>query len=256
MIISSSQNPSVKEVVKLQKMAKHRRKKACFVVEGWRLVREVPLDYLVEVFVEENREYDTGHLLPGTGLHYVTPEVMAYMSEEVTSQGVLAVVRMKAQATQLTTRANPLLLLLENIQDPGNLGTILRTAEAAMVDQVLLTKGTVDLYNPKVIKSTMGAILRMDVVTEVDGLMWIKNMHEQGINTYAAHLKATAYYDRVDYNKGTCFVMGNEGNGLSDDLANGAGHYIKIPMADGAESLNVAMATGILIYEANRQRRL
>lgn len=149
----------------------------------------------------------------------------------------------------------PLLMILEDLQDPGNLGTILRTGEGAGVSGVILNKNCVDLYNPKVIRSTMGSVYRMPVLT-VDSISDIlPELKKQGVRTYAAHLRGEHFYDQEDFRGKTAFFIGNEGNGLSDELSGQADCLIKIPMLGQVESLNAAMAAGILMYETSRQRR-
>ena len=156
---------------------------------------------------------------------------------------------------QLMDGKCPLLLVLENLQDPGNLGTMMRTAEGAGVTGVLLSRGSVDIYNPKTIRSTMGSIYRVPFLYTDDLMGDMEKLHEKGITTYAAHLKGKGFYDEESYKEPTAFLIGNEGNGLSDELSEKAKQYIKIPMEGQLESLNAAVAAAILMYEASRQRR-
>ena len=144
---------------------------------------------------------------------------------------------------------------MEDLQDPGNLGTILRAAEGAGVDGVIMTKDTVDILNPKVIRATMGSIYRMPFYQTTDLKDTIYTLKNKGIQVYAAHLEDSVCYDEADYRVGTAFLIGNEGNGLKRETADAATRYIKIPMLGQVESLNAAMATSILMYEAARQRR-
>ena len=252
-MISSTSNQQVKDVQKLQKSSKYRSQRGLFVVEGWRIVSEMPESAISVIFLLE-KDCDKLQRQSDVPIEIVSMPVLKAMSSEVTPQGVLAVVKMKEVDKTLPTVDNPLIIALDCVQDPGNLGTIIRTAEAAGVDQLVLSKGTVDLYNPKVVKSTMGAIHRMNIVTEVDLIDYIHKLKEKKCHIYAAHLKGSGFHYEADYTRGTCFLMGNEGNGLSEAVAELATAYIKIPMAHEAESLNVAMATGILVYEAVRQR--
>jgi TrmH family RNA methyltransferase len=146
------------------------------------------------------------------------------------------------------------LVLLENLQDPGNLGTILRTGEGAGITGVIMSGGTVDIYNPKVIRATMGSIFRVPFIyverlTDVFG-----QLGEKGIRIYAAHLDGKNYYDSFSFAGGTAFLIGNEGNGLERETADRADAYLKIPMEGRVESLNAAVAASLLMYEAHRQR--
>lgn len=148
-----------------------------------------------------------------------------------------------------------LFILLEDLQDPGNLGTIFRTGEGAGVDGIIMSRQTVDVYNPKVIRSTMGSVYRVPFLYVDDLCEVIRTMQEHNISVYAAHLKGKKYYDCYDYRKGTAFVIGNESAGLKEETAGSADEYIRIPMAGKVESLNAAVASSILLYEAGRQRR-
>ena len=149
----------------------------------------------------------------------------------------------------------PLLLVLEDIQDPGNLGTIFRTAEAAGATGIVMSRGTVDIFHPKVVRATMSAVFRMPFYISNDLCAEISAFRERGIRSYAAHLGGKRAYDELPLSKGCAFLIGNEGNGLSEELTAQADEKIIIPMAGGAESLNAAMAAGILLFEAARQRR-
>lgn len=150
----------------------------------------------------------------------------------------------------------PLLLVLEDIQDPGNLGTIFRTAEAAGATGIIMSRGTVDLFHPKVVRATMSAIFRMPFYISNDLCAEVRALRGKGVRSYAAHLGGKRAYDELPLTQGCAFLIGNEGNGLSEALTAQADEKIIIPMAGGAESLNAAMAAGILMYEAARQRRI
>ena len=156
---------------------------------------------------------------------------------------------------QVLAGKHPLVLVLENLQDPGNLGTILRTGEGAGVTGVIMSSDTVDIYNPKTIRSTMGSIYRMPFLRTGDLVSVMPELNRRGITAYAAHLMGKQAYDDPNYCKGCAFLIGNEGNGLSDSLASLAQEYIRIPMCGSVESLNAAVASSLLVYEAFRQRR-
>ena len=132
---------------------------------------------------------------------------------------------------------------------------ILRTAEGAGVNGILMSRDTVDIFNPKTIRSTMGSVYRVPFLYVEDICETVRKLKNKGISAYAAHLKGTGSYDEQDYTKGTAFLIGNEGNGLTDELADLADTYIRIPMYGKVESLNAAIASAVLMYEAQRQRR-
>ena len=145
--------------------------------------------------------------------------------------------------------------VLHQLQDPGNAGTIIRTGEGAGVSGVFLTKTCVDITNPKVIRATMGSVYRIPFLYVEDVVSLKQQLQDRGIRFFAAHLQGKNSYDREDYKGGTAFLIGNEGKGLTDQAAEAADCLIRIPMCGQVESLNAAMAAGILMYEAARQRR-
>ena len=147
------------------------------------------------------------------------------------------------------------LLIVESIQDPGNLGTMLRTGEGAGITGIIMNRTTVDLFNPKTIRSTMGSIYRVPYYIADNLAETIGELKRQKVGIYAAHLKGQMQYDEPSYCKGTAFLIGNEGNGLSDEIAGLADTYVRIPMEGSVESLNAAVSAALLMYETNRQRR-
>lgn len=251
---------SFKDIKNLEKNKKARDSQGLFITEGIKLCREAPPELLEAVFATEdfaNANPDFFHSLP-PGIQVVKDiraDRFAGLSDTKSPQGILTVLRRPAfDKEQILSKKNPLVLLLENIQDPGNAGTILRTAEAAGVDAVFLTEGAVDLYNPKTIRSTMGSIYRVPHFYVQDAGRLLDEFSERGIRSYAAHLRGEARYTDLDYIGGVAFLIGNESRGLSDALSARADVLMRIPMSGRVESLNAAMAAGILMYEARRQR--
>ena len=147
------------------------------------------------------------------------------------------------------------MIVLDNLQDPGNMGTVFRTAEAAGATGILMSSDCVDIYNPKVVRSTMGALFRVPFCRVEDLPESVEDLKKAGIRVYAAHLEGKNPYDREDYRGGTAFLIGNEGNGLREEVASCADCRIRIPMEGKAESLNAAVAAAVLMFEAGRQRR-
>ena len=146
------------------------------------------------------------------------------------------------------------LLILESVQDPGNLGTMVRTGEGAGITGIIMNKTTVDLFNPKTIRSTMGSIYRVPYLITEHLPDLLDELHKENIRLYAAHLKGDTYYDAFDFTGACGFLIGNEGNGLSDEIAECADCYLKIPMEGKVESLNAAVSAALLMYECKRQR--
>ena len=254
-MITTIQNKQIKQIMKLKKNARERRKQQLFLVEGIRMFTEIPEQYLYKVYASEDFYKEHQAVFEGMEVELVSDQVMKEISDTMTPQGVLALVRMLEYSLEdLLQQENPLLLVLENLQDPGNLGTILRTGEGAGINGIIMSRETVDIYNPKVTRSTMGSIFRVPFVYVDDLFEVIKMMKDRNITTYAAHLNGTDY-TRESYTSGTAFLIGNEGNGLTDELTDNAQKKIKIPMCGRVESLNAAMASGLLVYEARRQRQ-
>lgn len=254
--ITSTSNIQVKQLIALQKKAKERNGQDVFVVEGIKMYQEVPKDRLIHTYVSES--FFEKHRAMFDGKKQITllaDRVFEAVSDTKTPQGVLCLVRQYHYELSELYGQNALILVLENLQDPGNLGTILRTGEGAGVTGVLLSSGCVDLYNPKVIRSTMGSIYRMPFYYSDDLKRDLNQLKAQGVTLYAAHLKGTGTYDEQDYTASTGFMIGNESKGLSEETAALADVYIKIPMCGQVESLNAAVASSVLMYEANRQRR-
>lgn len=260
-MITSCANAKVKQIVQLQTKAKERRKEQVFIVEGFKMFEEAPEDQIVEVYVaseSEEKAQENPNLwakLQRCKYELVSAEVFKRMSDTQTPQGILTVVKQpKYDMNKLLKQPNGLWVVLENLQDPGNLGTILRTGEGAGITGVIMSAQTVDIFNPKTIRSTMGSIYRVPFLY-VDSLSdTIAELHSHGINTYAAHLKGENYYDSFSFKEPTAFLIGNEGNGLTNQIADMAKSYLKIPMEGQVESLNAAIATSLLMYEAHRQR--
>lgn len=260
-MISSTANQRVKHIVQLQKKAKERRNQGLFVIEGRKMLEEVLRDApeaVAEVYATE--EYlavpEQKEILNGTDYELVSGAVMKAMADTLEPQGVLAAVHMpRYDREALLRKENGVWVALEDLRDPGNLGTILRTSEAAGVTGVILSGNSVDIYNPKVIRSTMGAIFRMPHFYAEDFMAELAGLKAQGAVLYAAHLDGKRYYDEPAYEGKTVLLIGNEANGLSKEAADAADCLVKIPMEGKAESLNAAVATALLVYEAYRRRR-
>ena len=256
-MITSTSNQQMKNLMLLMKKAKARNEQELFVVEGRKMFQEVPKEWLKQVYVSESFFAENDKMLAGYTYEIVSDSVFKAVSDTQTPQGILCLVRKpQYRLEELLKGADTHLLILESIQDPGNLGTMLRTGEGAGISGVVMNHTTVDLFNPKTIRSTMGSIFRVPFFVTEDLHETIRQLQNAQISVYAAHLEGSVCYDTPDYTKGTAFLIGNEGNGLTKETAALADTYIRIPMGGQLESLNAAMAAGILMYEANRQRRV
>ena len=239
----------------LQKKAKYRSEHQQFIAEGVRMVMETPKELLIRIYLCESfvPDREMKAWLEEKDVQIVAEKVFRGLSQTQTPQGILAVVRMRTRSVDRLLSGSSF-LLLETIQDPGNLGTILRTAEGAGMDGIFMNRTCVDIYNPKVVRSTMGSIYRVPFVYVDDFCGLLKRMKDEGIRLYAAHLKGLDNYYDADLSGRCAFMIGNEANGLSYEVSALASEYVKIPMAGRVESLNAAMAAGILMYEMRRQK--
>ena len=259
-MISSTSNAQIKHLIQMQKKAKIRKEEQAFVIEGTKMFEEalqgnlIKKAYFSESYWKEKAEGSS--YLKTIDYEIVTDAVLKEVSDTMTPQGVIAIVKMpQYDLEQLITREQVNLVLLENLRDPGNLGTIVRTAEGAGMNGVILSKESVDIYNPKVIRSTMGAIYRMPIIYVDCFYDCLQYLQKNGIVLYAAHLKGKNNYDKEEYAKKTGLLIGNEANGLTDEVASLSDCLVKIPMEGKVESLNAAVAAAILMYEVYRQNR-
>ena len=257
-MITSTKNDQVKAVIELKKKARARNEQGLFVVEGVRMAAELPKDQVKSIYVSETfakNPENAAILAEYPGYELVSDSVFAVMSDTQTPQGVLALVRQFSYGMdELLKSDRPAhLMVLENLQDPGNLGTILRAGEGAGITGLIMSRDTVDIYNPKVIRSTMGSIFRMPIVVAEDLAATIDRVKTRGIPVYGAHLDGATFYEK-DFTGGCAFLIGNEGNGLSDEISAKADDLIRIPMCGQVESLNAAISTAVIAYEVLRQR--
>lgn len=261
-MITSTSNQKVRQMAGWQNKAKERRKAGIFLAEGFKMFEEAPESWICETYVSQTsveKAKESPFIwkkLNQTGYEIVSAEVFRKMSDTQTPQGILTVLKQpQYRLEMLLKQKNPLFAVLEDLQDPGNLGTIIRTGEGAGVTGVIMSDKTVDIFNPKVIRATMGSIYRVPFVYVEDMEKTLTDLVNSGIHTYAAHLKGQQFYDGFSYREPTAFLIGNEGNGLKESTAKKAEHYLKIPMEGKVESLNAAIAAALLLYEAHRQRQ-
>ena len=255
-MITSLTNPKIKHIIGLRKRAKTRKEERLFIIEGLRMFEETPDVLLDEVYVTKSfyDSYNDKKKLKNVHAEVVSDEVFMKMSDTVSPQGIIASVKCLSYRESEVVKENGFLLLLEDIQDPGNLGTLIRTAEGAGIDAVILSKGCVDIYSPKVIRSTMGAIYRMPFVMVEFMPQYIKYLREKHFKVYAAALGYDTDYTKADYSRSVAVTIGNEGNGLTKESINAASGVVTIPMSGKLESLNAAVSGAILMYEGRRQR--
>lgn len=252
MLITSKDNSKIKEIKKL-KEKKYR--KTAFIVEGIKMLKEA---------ISEKAEIDTIIIREDTELDfkldselekkviYVTKNVFETISDVVSPQGVLVVINKKIDDNKINQNAD-YILALDGIQDPGNLGTIIRTADSANIKQILVSKDTVDSYSPKVVRSTMGAIYRVKIIECEDLVKTLKSLQTNGFEIVTTDLHTDKSIYDMNYNK-KIVIIGNEANGVTKEIRELSDYRVKIPMLGKTESLNAAVATGIMIYEYVRQK--
>lgn len=260
-MISSTANRQVKFVRSLAQKTRVRRETGLFLAEGVRICTEIPKARIDTLYLSESfsRSALAGPLTEGIGQTViVTDEVFRYMSDTKNPQGILALVKQQNAVLEdiwQEGRQKALLLILDTLQDPGNLGTIIRAGEGAGITGVIMNETTADIYNPKVIRSTMGSVFRVPFVYVEDlpaALTWLR---KRGVCLYAAGPAGGNNYEQGDYTNHSGFLIGNEAAGLSDQVSEMADQFIRIPMCGNVESLNAAVAASVLMFEAARQRR-
>ena len=245
--LTSLKNPKVLSWRSL-KDRKGRKETGCFLVEGRKMVEEALRSHFpVEaVLADEGRLAELS--LPDNVPMYALPEhVLAAVCDTKTPQGVAAVVRMINNAA-LGSR----LVALDGVQDPGNVGTIIRTADAAGLDGVLLSAQCADAFSPKVLRATMGRVFRMGLRVTEDLPGELNRLKQEGFSVLSSQLDGAPFYEREPVGERFCLVIGSEGNGVTPEVQQLATHRVKLPMRGGAESLNAAVAAGIMMYELMR----
>ena len=245
--LTSLKNPKVQSWRSL-KDRKGRKETGCFLVEGRKMVEEaLHSRFPVEaVLADESRLAELS--LPANVPVYALPEhVLAAVCDTKTPQGVAAVVRMTGSES-LGSR----LVALDGVQDPGNVGTIIRTADAAGLDGVLLSAQCADAFSPKVLRATMGSVFRMGIRVTEDLPGELTRLKQEGFSVLSSQLDGTPFYEREPVGERFCLVIGSEGNGVTPEVQQVATHRVKLPMRGGAESLNAAVAAGIMMYELMR----
>lgn len=260
--ITSRQNKTVREAAALLSSAEERAARGEFLCEGARLCQdaarsgiEVLRCFVTAQALEKYAAYLRPVLERARQSYLVADHVAGLLSSTKSPQGVFCQCRWPQGLLAGDAAGGGSCAVLEDLQDPGNLGTILRTGEGAGVTGIILGGDCVDLYNPKTIRSTMGSVYRMPVCRCRDLTEALAEMKKKGILTYAAHLEGKNSYDQEDYRKPCAFLIGNEGNGLRREVAEAADRWIRIPMKGQVESLNAAVAATVLMFEASRQRR-
>ena len=257
--ITSKDNEFVKHIKKL-KDKKYRDESNEYVIEGIKLVKEAIQEKasIKQIIICEDCE-DSG-VIPKDLMYeiakyecvYVAKKVFNSLTEVVNPQGIIAIINKNTGENQINY-AEEIIVALDDIQDPGNLGTILRIADSVGLTQILVSKGTADAFNPKVVRSTMGAIFRVKIIECEDLKQTLKELNKHKFEVVVTSLQTEESFYDINYNK-KVIVIGNEANGVKQEIQDMADKKVKIPMLGKTESLNAAVATGIMLYEYVRQK--
>lgn len=260
-IISSLQNPKIKNIVKLLSKNKERKAQGLFIIEGARelslaLAANYQIDslFLCRELFSKTEYPDVLQTIPADKIHEVTLPVFEKIAYREGSDGLLTLAMAQPHTLEnLKLSDNPFIIILESVEKPGNLGAILRTADAAKADAVIICDPLADFYNPNVIRSSVGCIFTVQTAAclSSEALEWL---HKNRITSYAAELNAANWYQDTDFRKPSAILMGTEADGLTDFWLENADTRIKIPMRGKIDSLNVSVSTAILTFEAMRQR--
>ena len=257
--ITSSQNPFIKSLIQLQEKAKARKQSGTFLIEG---MREI------EIAIKGKYEIETILFVPEITNNFqiskfsnfqidlieISKEVYQKLAYRDTTEGILAVAKTKSlQLSDLNLPENPLILVMEAIEKPGNIGAVLRTCDAAKVDAVIIANPKTDLYNPNIVRSSVGCLFTNQIATATTEEV-IAFLIKNNINFYSATLQNSTSYHTPDYTTPTALVVGTEATGLSELWREKATQNIIIPMQGEIDSMNVSVAAAILIFEAKRQR--
>ena len=237
------------------KTKKGRDETGLFIIEGEKFVQEIPDDWHVVQYVTANRYAAVHDISPYENratCQIVRDSIFDSLADTVSPQGILAVCGQKRfRIGDITPN---FILLGENLNDPGNIGALIRTAAAAGASGVILTAGSGDIYNPKVLRAAAGAVLRLPIVTDADLKETIAWLSKKNVPTYAAHPRGSVLPYELDLRNNFCLLVGNESHGLSETAAKLANTLVSLPMVNNTESLNASVAGSILMYEAVRQR--
>lgn len=252
--IISLQNDKVKNLVRLQKSSE-RRSQNLILIEGWREIRQaIDKGFQIEAFYLNEDKIDELNKHSGK-VFLLASNVFEKVAYRENTEGIIAVARPKFHSLDtLKLRKNPLLIVLESVEKPGNLGAVLRTAEASAVDGVIVCDPLTDIYNPNVIRSSLGCVFSVPIVVckNRDAINYLK---ENNIRIFAAELKASKRYDLIDFTQPAAIVLGTESTGLTNEWISAADERIIIPMLGKHDSLNVSVSAAILVFETLRQRR-
>lgn len=256
--ITSSKNQIIKEVKCLYKR-KDRWKEQLFIIEGIKIIEEALLNNITLKYIFITDKLQTTpegssfyeKIQYNKNVVHITEGIFKEISDTENPQGIIGVAKFHTSKLEdLINKDNPALIFLDALQDPGNLGTIIRTCDAFNLDGIILGEGSVDPYNPKVVRATMGSIFRVPLLVSNNSLETLSKLQSDNIKILSTSLEADLPIYDIDYRQGFAIVIGNESKGVQGEILNLSDQLIKIPMPGSAESLNAGVAASIIMYEA------
>jgi TrmH family RNA methyltransferase len=249
MIIKNLQNQTFKNLLKLQDK-KFRCQNNIFLAEGKKQVTEIPKDWTVKQIIISERYEDINDC---ENTVILSDRLFTKLSSTKSSQGIIAVIEKKHYKIEDLIKKTGFFIILENIQDPGNLGTIIRSADAFGAKAVFVSKESANIYSDKTVRATMGSLFHLPVIDNVDIREVLSYMKKEGIIVFAASLKSKNYLNDLKIPNKSTFIIGNESNGIKQETEKSADVLFKIPIPGKAESLNAAVAASIIMYELSKQ---
>lgn len=258
-IINSKNNIKIKDLIRLRDDSKFRNDRSLFYVEGERILKDTPKELIEQIFIQESRYDEFKYITDNINdekLFLVKDDIFSKIKDTINSQGIIAIIKYCNLIDFDSTDFNNInkCLILDNINDPGNLGTIIRLAEATNIDLIVMCNNCCSLFNTKVIRSCMSSIFRLKFYISKDSIQDINKFKSYGFKIYSTVLNSNSMnFNSIQYNDKSALIFGNEANGICSDLINISDYNIYIPMCGKIESLNVAMAATAVCYELMRQ---
>ncbi|WP_250278675.1 TrmH family RNA methyltransferase [[Clostridium] colinum] len=256
-MITSEKNKIIKDIIKL-KQKKEREKTGKFYIEGERIIDEIPSNIKIESYIFSEKFYNqilNMEKYKNSENIVVSDNIFKKISDTINPQGIMAICHIpKNDLKNIKIKDNSFFVILDRICDPGNMGTIVRTAEALGVDAIFLSKGCVNLYNDKVIRATMGSIFHIPIIENENVSILIEYLQNNNVDIVCTYLEGGEAPYNIDFKKSVAILIGNEANGVLEEYKNKANKLIKIPMVGNVESMNASISSAIIFYEVLSQR--
>lgn len=255
--ITSKNNEKIKDLINIRDDKKFRKDKSLFYVEGERIISNISPKLIKSLYIQEDKVKDFSNIIKevdNNDIYILSNEVFHKVKDTINSQGIIALIKINKILDVDYSKISKI-LILDNIKDPGNLGSIIRTSEASGFDLIILTSNCCDIYNTKTIRASMSSIIRMKIIVSNDIINTINNLKEKKFKIYTSYLNSNSIdLYKTKFEDKLVIVIGSEAEGVSKEILNVSDIYLKIPMNGDIESLNVSSATSIILYEIYRQK--